>query len=184
MESLFSALMAMLQICLVVLFVAELLTIRRLSPWYVMLRGRETELPPGLPLVADASRLDGLAGERGALRYRWDPERRTLFFGRVYGVIAGERGYPVGALQLDPTGTPSLSWHATPLVLMPAVFGLGLIGLTWLAVVERAPFALLGIPVFAALLALIQWIVRVNARGTLERVLLPKVVEVLRDRLE
>lgn len=183
METLLPALSGLLQLGALALVAADVLLYQRLVGAYATARLTLGADASALPSVTDLRALDGLQGVSGPLRYRWDRDRRALIFGRGFGVVGGERGHAVGAVRFAQDGTPVVRWRPAPMTPVPVFFALGCLGLAYFVVVEETWQAALGVPILGLLCGLIGVVQTWNARGTLDRLLLPRLGDILRERL-
>jgi hypothetical protein len=93
------------------------------------------------------------------------------------------RGQAVGAIRFDATGRPELRWRPLPVLWLPLAFLAAASGLTYLAIEEGEPEGLIGLPVVAAFLGFVGWLQWLNARAALRGLILPRLAEVLRERV-
>lgn len=183
METLVPAISGLLQLAALSVLIGDLWLYRRLTSRYASALLLLHADPGAFPAVDHPDRLAGLEGVTGPIRYRWDPQRRAVIFGRVFEVVPGERGHAVGTVRFGADGAPAIAWRPAPTSPVPLFFLLGCAGLTYFALVEGQEPAWLGVPVLFALCAVIAVLQVANARGTLERLLVPRLADVVRAHL-
>lgn len=154
--------------------------VSRLDPDYVDGASRTHPLPPGWPAVTARARLDGFEGRAGLVRWRWEPTRGRIAFGRAYTMGRGERGWAVGFVE---PGATEVRWRHTGDTLLGGFFLFGVLGTVGLGLVEGEWMGLIGIPVLALFMAFMRMIMVFNARRTLERELLAGLTRALRAHL-
>ena len=154
--------------------------VSQLAPDYVDSASRMHPLPPGWPHVPDRALLDGFEGKAGLVRWRWEPTRGRITFGRAYTVGRGERGWAVGFVE---PGAAGVRWRHTGDSLLSGFFLLGVLGTIGLGLVEGDWMGLVGIPVLAMCVGIMRMVMMFNARRTLERALLVSLTRALREHL-
>ena len=161
--------------------VVEIAASQLLWRWYLALPGSRLGPPGDLPVVLDPTRLHGLEGEDGAVRFAWADGR--LWFGRRLW-RGGERGHLVGWVRFGADGGPEVRWRPSPVVFAPMIVGFGALGAVWFVAVE-GQWAAVSIVPATLLAALALWWAQGNAaRRILERTVLPALSRAVRSRLD
>ncbi len=166
------------------LVAAEIVHHQRLTSSVVAWRARADLTAVVLPPVPGSRSLAGFEGVRHGVRWRWEPAARRILFARPLGVVAGERGYPAGYLRRADDGSWTVHWKATPISLLACVFLFACIGALGLVAVEGEWMGLAVVPAAAVALGGVGFIARINARATLERLVLPALAEALQEQLD